>query len=144
VALLDDATLAVRPFPLSIGIKTQAVPVVERFRPEVAALDVHLRDDGRTVRYVAPARGRCAADVALPVHWLIFPRYDPHARTALQPMTPSAALRRLLEQCTALPELLDETGVERLVQWMRHLPCFDLPMSSLREAVEQVQHVWTS
>jgi len=143
VALLDDKTLAVHPFPLSIGIKPPAVPVVERFRPEVAALDVHMRDDGKTVRYVAPARGRCAADVALPARWLIFPRYDPNARTALQPMTPSAALRRLLEQCTSLPELLDETRVERLVQWMRRLPCFDLPMSSLKEAVEQVQHVCT-
>ena len=141
IALLDEATLDIRPFPLGLGIKPGAVPVLARLCPEVAGLDVHRREDGRQVRYlVPPAQRRVSPDDARPARWLIFPRYEPDVRTELRPIAPSDALRRLLHECTSLPLLFDETRVERLIRWMRTMACFELPMSSLDEAVECVRH----
>jgi len=44
--------------------------------------------------------------------------------------------KQLLQECTSLPQPLDDT---RLVRWMRGLECLELPMSSLDEAVEIVR-----
>ena len=39
----------------------------------------------------------------------------------------------------SLPQLFDESRVETLVRWMRKLECFELPMSSLDEAIRIVR-----
>ena len=44
--------------------------------------------------------------------------------------------KQLLQECTSLPQPLDDT---RLLRWMRGLECLELPMSSLDEAVEIVR-----
>ena len=142
VALLEERTLDIRPFPLGLGIKPGAVAVLAPSCPEIAALDVHSREDGQRVRYLPPPRDRCAPrDATRPARWLIFPRYDANVRTELRPISRPEALRRLLRECTAMPELLDEARVEALVRWMRKLACFELPMSSLDEAVALIGQV---
>jgi hypothetical protein len=69
----------------------------------------------------------------------VFPRYDPTAETALLPIARATGLQRLLKESLVLPELLDRGSVESLVRWMRNVECFELPMSSLEEAVALVQ-----
>ena len=142
VALLDEATLDIRAFPLALGIKPGAVAVLAPSCPEIATLDVHSREDGQYVRYLPPPRDRCAPqDATRPARWLIFPRYEAGVRTELRPIPRPEALRRLLRECTAMPELLDEARVEALVRWMRKLECFELPMSSLDDAVALIGRV---
>ena len=140
VALLEEETFDIRPFPLALGIKPGVMQVLARSCPEAATIDVHLREDGRHVRYLAPpAHCRVPADTTRPARWLIFPCYEEGVQTELRPISNSEALRRLLQECTMLPRLLDETRVENLVRWMRKLECFELPMSSLDEAVGLVK-----
>jgi hypothetical protein len=142
IALLDEGTLDVRPFPLGLGIKPGALHALESLCPEAAALDVHLREDGKHVRYLAPpADRRVPADTTRPARWLVFPCYQADVATELRPIARSEALRRLLQECTMLPRLLDETRVENLVRWMRRLECFELPMSSLDDAVALVMRL---
>jgi hypothetical protein len=45
------------------------------------------------------------------------------------------ALRRLLDESFVPLERLDREKVESLVQWMRTVECFELPLSSLDTAV---------
>jgi hypothetical protein len=139
VALLEEETLALRPFPLALGVKRGALAAVEERWPEVAALQAHTRVDGELVRYLALPRERCApADSTCAAGWLIFPRYGADLATELRPISQPEALRRLMQECMVLPQSLDEAHVEKLVQWMRTLECYELPMSSLARAVELI------
>jgi hypothetical protein len=66
-ALLDEGTLAVRPFPLALGNRPGAIPILARVCPEVTSLAAHRREDGRHVRYLVPPIGRrFATDDARP------------------------------------------------------------------------------
>jgi hypothetical protein len=141
VALLDEVTLEVRPFPLGLALKPGSISTIASALPQAGSIDAHHRDDGRKVRYLSPGwLGPMVADVPVPARWLIFPAYSPGARTELRPIARSEALRRLLQECTTLPELLDSMRVEQLVRWMRTLACYELPMSSLDEGVALVRH----
>ena len=44
-----------------------------------------------------------------------------------------------MQECMLLPELLDDSEVRRLVQWIREIPCFDLSIASAADAVEQLR-----
>lgn len=137
VALLEEESLQLRPFTLGMGIKPGAVAVLAALCPQLRALDAHSREDGQSVRYLTPPRERCAApDVTRPAAWLVFPRYAANVTTELKPIGKSEALRRLVDEFMVLPQLFDEVRVEKLVQWMRKVECFELPMSSLETAVD--------
>ena len=140
IALLDEATLSLRPVPLGLGIKPGAVDVLADRFPVLRDLQVHSREDGRQVRYLSLTPDQVAPhDAKRHARWLIFPRFAPHAKTRLTPIGRPDALRRLMHECLVLPNLLDEARVEKLVQWMRRLDCYELPMSSLDEAVDCIR-----
>jgi hypothetical protein len=142
VALLDEETLSLRPVPLGLGIKPGAVDVLADRFPVLRDLQVHSREDGRQVRYLCLTPDQVAPhDAKRDARWLIFPRFAPEATTKLLPIGRPTALRRLMHECLVLPKLLDEPRVEKLVQWMRRLDCYELPMSSLDEAVGCVRQV---
>jgi hypothetical protein len=109
------------------------------YYPELEALPTHLREDGRTVRYLSPPEHLPDPGRSHAVRWIIFPHYEADATTSLHPLSRPEALRRLLRECLVLPELLDRVGVESLVRWIRTVNCFELPMSSLADAVDLVK-----
>lgn len=142
VALLDEETLRLRPVPLGLGIKPGAVDVLADRFPVLRNLEVHAREDGRQVRYLTLDPAQVAPhDAKRDARWLVFPRFTPDAKTELVPISRPDALRRLMHECLVLPNLLDEARVEKLVQWMRRLDCYELPMSSLGDAVDCVREV---
>ena len=139
VALLEEVTLELRPFPLALGVKRGALAAIAELWPEVCELQAHQRVDGEQVRYLAlPAESCAPSEVMCAARWLIFPRYGVDLETELRPISRPEALRRLMHECMVLPQFLDELRVEKLVQWMRTLECYELPMSSLGRAVELI------
>jgi uncharacterized protein (UPF0276 family) len=139
IAILDDATLAATAVPLPLSVKDGSVAALRRLFPEVETLTPHLREDYQRVRYLPPPAAALALDRSEPVRWLVFPRYDPLAPTALQPMSRPAGLKNLLNESLVLPERLDRTAVAALVRWMRTVDCFELSISSLESAVHLVR-----
>jgi hypothetical protein len=135
-ALLEEGTLEVRPVPLALTIKPGAVDVLAQHYPHVRDLPTHLREDAQIVRYLTPPAAALEPERSRPVRWLVFPRYSPGAETALRPVGRAEALHRLMSECLALPNLLDRPGVEGLVKWIRGVDCFELPSSSLGDAVD--------
>jgi len=136
IALLEEGTLAVRPVPLALTIKDGSVAPLRALYPEIDTLTPHVREDYVRVRYLSPpAESLPADDTPQPVRWIVFPRYTEGAGTELRPLTRPAALRRLLDESFLPLEQLDRRKVESLVQWMRTVECFELPLSSLDEAV---------
>ena len=69
---------------------------------------------------------------------IVFPRYRPDATTALTPLKRVEALRRLMDECLVVAVPLTMRRVQRLVRWIGQIDCFELPMSSLGEAVGRV------
>jgi uncharacterized protein (UPF0276 family) len=136
LAPLEEGTLAVRPLPLALTIKDGSVEALRRLYPELGALTSHVREDYVRVRYLPPPAGSLPADDApQPVRWIVFPRYAPVSETVLRPLSRPMALRRLLDESFVPLERLDREKVESLVQWMRTVECFELPLSSLDTAV---------
>ncbi len=136
IALLEEGTLAVSPVPLSLTVKDGALgPLRLRF-PELDTLTAHMREDHVRVRYLPPPPASMPSPEALErVRWIVFPRYDPTAETALLPIERPEALRRLLDESFIDRQCLDRGKVESLVQWMRDVECHELPISSLDAAV---------
>ncbi len=137
VALLEEGTPRVRPVPVSLCIKDSAWDLLAPRYPELRHVAVHHRFDGKIVRYLNPPSEALDPDpdMSHPVRWIVFPRHTPGAPTALLPLRRADALQRLLEQCLAMPKPLDQAKVASLVRWIADIPCFEMPMSSLDEAV---------
>ena len=135
VALLEEPDLVVRSVPLSLGIKPGAVDVLAARYPEIRALVVHAREDEQRVRYLPPPRCHDDLQTALPVRWIVFPAYAENAETRLEPISRAEALRRLMDECMVLPQLLDEARIHAMVRWLRGIECMQLPLSSLEAAV---------
>ena len=97
--------------------------------------------DGKLVRYLPPPAAALPAslNVQRPVSAVIFPRYSPDAATALRPVRKVDALHRLMDECVAMPADLTPETVARMVEWMRGIDCYELPMSSLDAAIEAVR-----
>jgi hypothetical protein len=124
-----------------LTLKPGAIGLLTRYYPKLDQLPPHLREDGQTVYYLNPIGRPAESERSFPVGWIIFPHYAPDVATELRPVNRPEALRRLLDECLVLSERMDRTGVESLVHWIRGVECFELPMSSLTDAVDLVKRL---
>ena len=135
VVLARD-TLAARPAPFSICLKSGSWPLLRERYPAINHLPVHHRLDGKLVRYLTPDPACWLdEDCRQPVAWLVFPCRSPGAAAALDPLPRPEALTRLLAQCFPLDGGLDAVRAARLVDWMRGVDCYELRYDDLDGAV---------
>jgi hypothetical protein len=137
VALIEPQTFLVPPMPLAFCVKSTGWDVIARYYPEIRALISHERMDGKVVRYIPPPAA-AIQQMRAPVSHIIFPRYDKDGTTELKPIARSEALRRLMDECLALHQRLDQDNVGELVRWIAGIDCYALRFSSLEEAAELV------
>lgn len=140
VALLEEPAMTVRPVRLALCVKSTGWDLIEPYFPELRTAKTHRRGDGKIVRYVPPPAFTHGTrfDQTYPVRRIIFPRYVPGSQTKLTPVRRVDALRRLLEDCLAMPVPLTPLRVERLVTWIKSVDCAELIESSLTEAIALV------
>ena len=74
----------------------------------------------------------------MPVSHIIFPRYEEAAPDRLERVKRSEALGRLMNECLALRQRLDQKNVRQLVGWIAGIDCYELTFSSLETAVQLV------
>ena len=137
IALLEEKTLNVRAAPFAIAVKPGSVEPLRNYFPEIAGLPLHYCDDTPVVRYLKPPAGdgNPSDESSWPVRSIVFPRYAPDAATALNPLPKAEALSRLMEECLVIPRDLDSSAVADLIGWIRGVACYELPFSSLSDAV---------
>lgn len=141
IALIDE-DFRVMPAPLAFCIKSTGWDLMKPYLPHLEEQPVHRRADNKVVRYVPPLQDSMPNPGArLPIHAIIFPTYSPDAQTQLQPLTKTATLHRLLEECQAVPAQLTNARMHALIGWISSVAGFELPMSDLKTAVEQVNHI---
>lgn len=141
VTLLDEERLAARGVPLCPAVKEGAWPVLEPLYPGLPDLPEHYRADDKIVRYLPPPvrAGDPALDSHWPVRWMVFPRYQAGAGTALRPLSRIEALRRMLDECLAMRLRLDTEVVARLARWIEGVECRELDVGLLDDAVQALR-----
>lgn len=138
VALIEPGTFQVPPMPLAICVKSTGWDVMSGIWPELSSLRTHVRDDGKTVRYLAPPPASIQTRPATVSH-IFFPRYAKDQDTALTPLSRSDAVTRLLGQCQAAPRRLKPRDIGEIVRWIGAIDCYALTFSSLDQAVKLVR-----
>jgi hypothetical protein len=137
VAIVEPTKFEVCPVPLAACVKRGGWDVIAPYRPDIRSQVIHLRADGKRVRYLRPPD--IDRDARGSISHIIFPRYNSEGQTRLEPIGRCEALRRLMEECLALRYRLDHHNVKRLVGWIARIECFTLNYASLEEAAELVR-----
>jgi hypothetical protein len=141
LVVLDDEDGRVHPAPVSIGLKEGAWEVLAPYDPRIRDLPIHLRTDGRSIRYLPPRREALPAGhkQRYGVRAIVFPSYQEGRETTHRRLGPGEALCRLTQAGYDATETLDPTRVGWLVDWIEHRDCFALSYSKLPEAVERIR-----
>jgi hypothetical protein len=137
VALIEPTNFHVSPMPLAMCIKSTGWDLMARYYPGIWSLPVHVRSDGKVLRYIPPP-GDAAEQIPMPVTHIIFPRYEQDALSRLKRVKRSEALGRLMGECLALRQRLDHKNVRQLVGWIAGIECYELTFSSLETAAQLV------
>ncbi|EDP65110.1 HPr kinase [alpha proteobacterium BAL199] len=133
--LLSNDTLEVRPLCGALGVKAGSWPILSDAFPELLQSPVNLRSDGRAVRYLSRNPHPLDRD-RYPVHRIVFPRYDAGAgRGSLEELAPATALTRLMKCAYFLEHPLSPELMERLIQWIAGIDCFEMRYASLADSV---------
>jgi hypothetical protein len=137
VALIEPTTFHVSPMPLAMCIKNTGWDLMARYYPGILSLPVHVRIDEKVLRYIPPPADSLE-QVPMPVGHIIFPRYEQAAPNRLARVKRSEALGRLMNECLALRQRLDQENVRQLVRWIAGVECYELAFSSLEAAAQLV------
>ncbi len=134
--LLSGEKLRVRSLPVGLCIKRGAYTVLARRLAGLGSLSEWRRPDGQWARYLRPGReiAWAAAEARAAVRWIVFPHYRPDGGTQLRPIAKHEALARLLRGVCFLSGALDAANLEKFVDWIAPIQCFELPLASLDEA----------
>lgn len=140
LVLARSETLELEGVPFPLCIKEDGCDLLMRYFPELRNLNPSIRPDGKLVRYLAPPSNSYQAKLqeGVKAHWAVFPRYAPEANTELIPMPRHTAIRDLVKSCS-FSRPLTQPQVQTFVYWLRSVCCFELPMSSLEEALERLK-----
>jgi hypothetical protein len=141
--VLLTSALEVRPLPLPLCVKRGTWPTAEMLLGSARRGVPGRRPDGVDVRWLpygdllamAPPEARTV------VSHIVFPVFEPGARTTLQPLDVEAVLPRLVPGLHALGPSLAPERVEQLIAWAASRPCFELRHPSLAEAVAVLERL---
>lgn len=135
--VLARETLEARAVPFSICLKEGSWPLLAQRFPALAERPVHLRGDGKIVRYLAPGPEGGWAEPAFrtPVDGIVLLARGTGQPAGIVPLDPVEAFPRFLQDFYPLRGSLNAEKVERLVQWMSQRRCVELRYGSLDEGV---------
>lgn len=140
--LLSDELALVRisdgmlvPIPRPVSLKNASIDIVKQYEPStIFSRKVYDTVKGTVAHMRPPADSiRRSEEVATPA-WIIFPKYEAGAATALVPMAQASGFMRVAENCFNY-NLLGEAGFNRLAGLMDQCQSFDFTYSVIDEAI---------
>lgn len=142
VAVVDPGGPYLLPFSKSLCIKEGARAVLAPLFPQLQTTALHHRLSDEPLSYLVPPMDAPAEHVVA-VHFVVLPRYVPHAQTTLVQVSRSTAARALLEQSFNVRSL-GPSAVNETLGMLRGTDCFALTMGELPRAVSLVQELFES
>lgn len=122
----------VRGVPFALTAKPGAWPLLQPVRPDLPDLPVHLRLDGKLVRYLPPLAP--GIDRPMPIGWTILLRRDDDSMTALVERDTAAALTDLLGEAFSGRNRTRLADLHMVLGALGAARSFELRYSSLDEA----------
>ncbi|MER8576111.1 PqqD family peptide modification chaperone [Mesorhizobium sp. M1409] len=135
VTLLDSREHGVG-LPFAPAVKAGAWPLLAEYYPDLDAIPVCRRPDGRRVRFAVPKEFVPRSPV--PIGCVIQLRRSRDAKACLEPIEPASALRVLLNGASARGQELNGTAFDILTQVIGSAGTYCLTYSKLDDAVELI------
>jgi len=141
MVLLTRKPVKVRPATVSIGLKSGSWDLLSKYHPILATLPTHIRNDGRSVRYLPPPTNELAnnSTTMLNISHIVFPSYQSEISAAIQPISQAEGLCRIAEAGYDIHGGLSVARVQQLVDWIAKIPCYDFQYSNLGKAVDAIK-----
>lgn len=140
--LLRAGRLEIAGVPFSLCVKDSGVDLLNPYIPELAALPMHRRPDGRVVRYSPPPPGSYRSSGGTRARWIVFPVRDKPHSGRLEAISRAETVRRLFESTVTLSRPLTRLQIETLIRWLRNLDCYELATGSLEKDAALLRGLW--
>ena len=131
----------IRPTPGCIGLKKGSWDVIKQYYPQIHGLVTHRRQDEKLVKYLQPSSLPSANQLknGEPVKAVVFPNYSPDHNSELIPISTADALVKITDAGYHTNQSLNHKSVADLVNWMKKIPAYELPVNDLKQAVSLVE-----
>jgi len=125
LALLTHEPIRIRPVPTCLGLKAGSWSVLDDVFPQIRQLPIHVRADGKHVRYLPPPSADGERDYKACA--IVFPTWSPGQRPVqIRRIKTAEGLSRLTASGYDLRNRINREIVESLIRWISGLPCFEL------------------
>jgi hypothetical protein len=141
MVLLTQKPVRVRPATLSIGLKSGSWDLLSKYHPMLALLPTHIRNDGRSIRYLPPPTNELTNNptTMLTISHIVFPSYQSGNNVTVRPISQAEGLCRIAEAGYDVHGGLSVARVQQLVDWIAKIPCYEFHYSNLGKAVDALK-----
>jgi hypothetical protein len=141
IAVLNVESLCVSPLPLPMSIKPGSVEPLSRYYVGLSERPVHLRSDGKKVRYLSPPAPNLTEtfEVSAPVNCLVFPKYREGAENRLNMLDKFETMQRLAMTGSSNRDITNR-DVEAMIALVEKSPCYEIVYSDLSKAIALLEN----
>jgi hypothetical protein len=125
--------------PFAPTVKSGAWSIIRNLRPDIDKASVHVRPDGKSVRYLKPLNWRPAG--CFPVGWIVFTKRMPDVPTKLLPLDRLEAMGRLIDGSYSPGGKLNRRGFDAIKRTLTGAQSFELQYSDADQATGVLAHL---
>ncbi|CAN7701581.1 transporter [Rhizobium rhizogenes] len=136
--VIIDETDRLRGIPFPIAVKDGSWPLLQDFYPKLAALPIHIRPDGKIVKFL-PGGGDKDDSSTIRARTIVFIRQNLAGQCSLSRMHPLDAFQRLLAEAAAPRHRLTDAAFGALRDLVNTSQAFEMEVSRLEDAVQAIR-----
>ncbi len=142
MVLCTSENMSMRSIPTAIGLKSGSWAPLRRYFPSIEALPVHLRSDNQSIRYFVPPDDAIDWNsLFFNADYLVFPHYVAGRDIELKSISTADGLSLLTAAGYDVPGELNADVVQNLIDWITHVPCYEIYFSHLEDAVSVLKEL---
>ncbi len=142
MALIPAADNHIVPVPRPVALKNDSIDIIRNFAPDAVIGDSFYDTAKGTIAHMRPPTSSVAgADRTARPGLVIFPRFDAHSESVMQPVSRARAFLRVVEYAFNY-DYLGTDGVRRMQRLIETSECYDFSYPSLDAALDGFHQVW--
>ncbi len=142
IVLLTPSPIRMRPVPIVIGLKNGSWDLLAPYHPNIASLPIHLRSDDKYIRYLVPPADALVPMTSqpFPIDVIVFPKFVHGGDAAIiNEISAADGLCQLADAGYDVRGEMTALCVRQLVDWITHIPCYEMHFNQLDKAVSAIQ-----
>lgn len=129
----------VRPIPRPISLKGESIRIIQTLYPDAVVTDSVADTRKGEIAYVQPPKAAVSAfDAAVPIGWIVFPRFQKDSKLEVNEVSRAYALACLLEN-TFNVGLLGDSGFTSFARAIAAARCFEITYSDLSDVMRWLE-----